>query len=34
MSKFALLFLLTFFGCVVATFAYSSAAAFLLYEIV
>jgi hypothetical protein len=34
MSKFALLFLLTFFGCVVATFSYSSAAAFVLYEIV
>ncbi|WP_328184829.1 O-antigen ligase family protein [Marinobacter sp. OP 3.4] len=34
MSKFALLFLLTFFGCIMATFFYSSSAAFILYEIV
>lgn len=34
MSKFALLFMMTIMGCVVATFYYSSAAAFVLYEIV
>lgn len=34
MSKFALLFLVVFISCVVATFSYSSAAAFVLYELV
>lgn len=34
MSKFALLFLLTFFSCIVAALFYSSAAAFILYELV
>lgn len=34
MSKFALLFLLVFTGGIVATFAYSGASAFLLYQLV
>ncbi|NVD36668.1 O-antigen ligase family protein [Marinobacter lutaoensis] len=34
MSKFALLFMLLFFGGVVATFAYSGSASFLLYQLV
>lgn len=34
MSKFALLFVVVFLSCVVATFFYSSAAAFVLYEII
>lgn len=34
MSKFALLFIMVFFGCVVATLAYSGAAAFILYQLV
>jgi hypothetical protein len=34
MSKFALLFLMVFFGCVIATLAYSGAAAFILYQLI
>ncbi len=34
MSKFALLFIMVFFGCVIATLAYSGAAAFILYQFV
>ncbi|GGY80124.1 O-antigen ligase family protein [Marinobacter zhanjiangensis] len=34
MSKFALLFIMVFFGCVIATLAYSGTAAFILYQLV
>ncbi|MBK1849822.1 O-antigen ligase family protein [Marinobacter sp. 1-4A] len=34
MSKFALLFLVVFFGCIVAALFYTGAAAFILYQIV
>ncbi|UZD66504.1 O-antigen ligase family protein [Marinobacter sp. AN1] len=34
MSKFALLFIMVFLGCVIATLTYSGAAAFVLYQLV